>query len=56
MSEIDERVIEYGLRYLSRRFPLLQIEKEQNVRNAVSDLMFLGKFMVPIEDQPNANT
>jgi hypothetical protein len=49
VNAVDERIIEYGFRYLRRRFPILQLEKEENVRNAASDLMFIGKFAEPVE-------
>ena len=48
---VHKEVLEYGEQYLLRRFPLLQLEGVEDVRNAVSDLMFMGKYMEPIKAQ-----
>ncbi|KKK67514.1 hypothetical protein LCGC14_2953280 [marine sediment metagenome] len=40
---MDERIIEWGVGYLKRRFPIVQLDGEETIRNVVSDLMFIGK-------------
>ncbi len=41
---MDERIIEWGVGYLKRRFPIVQLDGEETIRNVVSDLMFIGKY------------
>ncbi len=41
---MDERIIEWGVGYLKRRFPIVKLDGEETIRNVVSDLMFIGKY------------
>ncbi|HDZ38627.1 MAG TPA: hypothetical protein ENH62_10130 [Marinobacter sp.] len=41
---MDERIIDWGVSYLKRRFPIVKLDDEKAIRNAVSDLMFMGKY------------
>ena len=49
-SNVDEQLINWGVGYLQRRFPIVQMEKNETIRNVVSDLMFIGKYGRPVED------
>ncbi len=40
---MDEKIIDWGVGYLKRRFPIIQLDGEETIRNVVSDLMFIGK-------------
>ncbi len=43
MSNVDEKIIDWGVGYLKRRFPIVQLDGDERIRNVVSDLMFMGK-------------
>ncbi len=44
MSTMDDKIIDWGVGYLKRRFPIVQLDGEETIRNVVSDLMFIGKY------------
>jgi len=44
MSNVNEKIIDWGVGYLKRRFPIVQLDGEETIRNVVSDLMFVGKY------------
>ena len=46
---MDDQIIDWGVDYLLRRFPIVQLEADARIRNAVSDLMFIGKYGKHVE-------